>query len=147
MKEKILVSACLLGTPCRYDGKSKPNPEVQALEEQYELIPICPEVDGGLETPRLPCEVKGDRIIREDGQDFTEPFSKGAKIALMTAQQNNCKAAVLKEKSPSCGKNFRYDGSFQGKLIEGSGFTASLLQENGILVFSENEIEELKRKL
>ena len=143
MKEKLLVSACLLGVPCRYDGKSKPNPKVQALEEKYELIPICPEVDGGLETPRLPCEMKGNRIIREDGLDLTEPFSKGAEIALMTAKRCNCKAAVLKEKSPSCGKRFRYDGSFQRRLIQGSGLTASLLQENKILVFSEEEIDEL----
>lgn len=140
MKEKVLVSACLLGRPCRYDGKSKPNKAVIALANKYELVPICPEVDGGLSTPRLPCEVLEDRIIREDGIDMTIPFQKGAEIALKAAKENGCKLAVLKEKSPSCGVHFRYDGSFQKILVEKGGITANLLKENGIRVLSENEI-------
>ncbi len=140
MKEKVLVSACLLGTPCRYDGKAKPNEAVIDLSKKYELIPICPEVDGGLPTPRLPCEVYGDQVIREDGINMTAFFQKGAEIALKIAKENGCKLAVLKEKSPSCGSHYRYNGLFQKTLVEGSGIAAKLLKENGITVLSENDI-------
>ncbi len=145
MKEKILISACLLGRPCRYDGKSKPCAEVIALGEAFDLIPVCPETDGGLSTPRLPCEIQKNRVIRSDGEDLTTPYLKGANHALAKARENGCKIAVLKEKSPSCGTHFRYDGSFQGILMEGSGLTAKLLKENGIRVYSENEIDNIKQ--
>jgi uncharacterized protein YbbK (DUF523 family) len=134
----------VLGTPCRYDGKSKPCAEAIALRERFDLIPVCPETDGGLPTPRPPCEIQGERVKQKDGSDMTDPYEKGARIALRIAKENACKMAVLKEKSPSCGKHFRYDGSFQGVLIDSSGITAQLLQENGIKIYSENEIDKIK---
>lgn len=141
--KKILVSACLLGTPCRYDGKSKPCTELDRLREKFRLIPVCPEVMGGLDTPRLPCEMQGSKVIRKDGADLTEPYQKGAQAALAVATAEGVNLALLKEKSPSCGSRFRYDGTFSGTLVEGQGLSAALLKENGIRVYSENEIEKL----
>lgn len=140
MKEKILISACLLGTPCRYDGKSKKCEQIDLLTKKYELIPVCPEVMGGLDTPRLPCEIIDEKAIRSDGEDMTPFYEKGARLALETAKKEGCKIAILKEKSPSCGTHFRYDGTFSGKIVKGKGITAKLLSENGILIFSEEEI-------
>ena len=141
MKEKILISACLLGTPCRYDGKSKICDKVEELSEKFELIPICPEVMGGLDTPRLPCEIKDGKAIRSDGKDMTRFYQKGANDALALAKKEKCSLAVLKEKSPSCGTHFIYDGTFSKTLIDGKGITAKLLSENGIKVFSEDDID------
>ena len=141
MKEVLIISACLLGERCRYDGKSQPLDKIEDLEERFHLIPICPEVMGGLSTPRLPCEIQCERVIRSDGEDMTEPYQKGAAASLALAQRVHCKKALLKEKSPSCGKNFRYDGSFSAKLTEGSGITAQLFLQNGITVWSETEID------
>ncbi len=143
MKEKILVSACLLGQPCRYDGRSKPCEKVIQLKERFRLIPVCPEVLGGLSTPRLPCELQNGRVIRKDGADATSFYEKGAQIALSLAKENGCKIAILKEKSPSCSPHLRYDGTFSGTLVEGMGVTAKLLSQNGILVFGENETERI----
>lgn len=140
MKEKLLISACLLGTPCRYDGRSKPCPGIEILSERFDFVPICPEVSGGLSTPRLPCEILKERVIRKDGADMTDFYQKGAEIALKTAKENLCSIALLKEKSPSCGTHFRYDGTFSGALTDKMGLTARLLSENGIRVFSEDEI-------
>lgn len=142
MKEKLLISACLLGTPCRYDGKSKKDTRVVALQERFDLIPICPEVLGGLETPRLPCEIQGDKVIRRDGKDKTGAYLLGAERALAIARENGCSAAVLKNKSPSCGK-IRYDGTFSKTLINLPGITAKLFIAEGIPVFSEEEIDLL----
>lgn len=102
MKKNILVSACLLGNACRYDGKSKPCEKVIALSNTYNLIPICPEVMGGLPTPRTPSEVCGDRVMMKDGRDVTENYKRGAEKALEIARENACTVAILKEKSPSC---------------------------------------------
>lgn len=140
MKEKLLISACLLGTPCRYDGRSKPCPQIESLSKRFDFVPICPEVSGGLSTPRLPCEISREKVIRKDGKDMTPFYQKGAEIALETAKKNLCSVALLKEKSPSCGTHFRYDGTFSGALTEGMGLTARLLSENGIRVFSDDEI-------
>lgn len=137
MKENILVSACLLGERCRYDGKSKPCDEVIKLNEKYNLIPVCPEVLGGLETPRTPCEIQNDRVISADGIDRTREYINGAEIALKIAKQNNCKSAILKSKSPSCGKGKIYDGTFSGTLTDGNGITAQLLSDYGIKVYNE----------
>jgi len=141
--KKILVSACLLGTPCRYDGKSKPCGGVLALSKHYELIPVCPEVMGGLPTPRPPAERKGDKVLTENGKDVTKEYLLGAQNALRTAKENGCRIAVLKEKSPSCGKDRIYDGSHTRTLTEGNGTTAELLLKNGITVFGESEINRL----
>lgn len=137
MNENILVSACLLGERCRYDGKSKPCDEVIKLNEKYNLIPVCPEVLGGLETPRTPCEIQNDRVISADGIDRTIEYTTGAQIALEIAKENNCKVAILKSKSPSCGKGKIYDGTFSGTLTDGNGITAQLLSDYGIKVYNE----------
>ena len=140
MKGRVLVSACLLGAPCRYDGASKPCADVIALKEEYELIPVCPEVLGGLQTPRLPSEIRDGHVIRSDGKDLTDAYRSGAEAALDAAKKNEVLFAVLKEKSPSCGVHFRYDGTFSGKLVPSPGVTASLLRENGIRTLSEDDV-------
>ena len=141
--EKILVSACLLGISCRYDGKSKPNEGVIALKSKYELIPVCAEVLGGLPTPRIGAEIVLDKVLRADGVDVTENYNIGAKRVLEIARENNCKIAILKSKSPSCGKNKIYDGTFTRTLINKNGILADLLIKNGICVLDETEIEKL----
>ena len=146
MKTKILVSACLLGTPCRYDGRNVPVESVIALENDYELIPICPEVCGGLSTPRVPSERINDRVINKDGCDVTANYEKGARVTLDLCKKHGIKVAVLKEKSPSCGSEFIYDGSFSGKLISGEGVTAEFLRKNGITVLGEGKIKKLLEK-
>ncbi len=141
--EKIIVSACLLGVPCRYDGKSKPSEEVIALKEKYELIPVCAEVLGGLSTPRIGAEIVGDKVIRQDGVDVTYEYHKGASEVLKIALENGCTKAVLKSKSPSCGKDKIYDGTYTRTLIDGNGILTDLLLKNNIKVYSETEIDKL----
>ena len=141
--ENILVSACLLGIGCRYDGKHKANPEVLKLAEKYNLIPVCPEIYGGLPTPRVPSERIGDKVMMKDGRDVTENYHRGAKEALELCRIYNIKTAVLKERSPSCGKGEIYDGSFSGTLTARDGVCAELLLENGIRVIGESEINIL----
>lgn len=136
----ILVSACLLGCACRYDGKSKPCGEVIALSEKYNLIPVCPEIFGGLPTPRDASEISGGRVVSKSGADNTQCFLKGAQETLRLAEIFGCRAAILKAKSPSCGSGFVYDGSFSRKLIPGNGITARLLIENGLKIYTENDI-------
>ncbi len=136
---KILVSACLLGERCRYDGMSKPESDIIALEGRHELIPVCPEVLGGLQTPRAPAEICGSRVINSEGKDVTAQYSLGAQKALEIALENGCTLAILKEKSPSCGKGRVYDGSFSRSLKVGDGITAALLISNGITVIGESE--------
>ena len=141
--ENILVSACLLGVACRYDGKRKPNEAVIALKEKYNLIPICPEIMGGLPTPRLPSEIRGEAVIMENGEDVTDKYSRGAEETLRLARLFGCGKAVLKEKSPSCGSGRIYDGTFSKTLTEGNGITAGMLLANGIRVAGETEIDAL----
>lgn len=140
---KILVSACLLGASCRYDGKTVPNESVKALAEKHELIPFCPEIYGGLSTPRDPSEIIGDKVMSINGKDVTKQYNKGAREALMIAKMFGCTTAVLKEKSPSCGCGKIYDGTFSGTLKDGMGVTAKLLTENGIKVVGESRAKEL----
>lgn len=140
---KILVSACLLGVPCRYDAKSKPDASVIALAKRHELIPACAEVLGGLETPRIPAEIVGSRVVREDGIDVTEEYNKGAKCVLDIAIKNGCSIAILKSKSPSCGKGEIYDGTFTRTLKCGDGICAELLLKNNITVLHEKEIDKI----
>ena len=145
--DAILVSACLLGEPCRYDGKSKPNAAVSALRETFRLIPICPEADGGLPTPRPPAEIKvasqGEKVYNKCRDDVTAAFGLGACKALAKAKAHDVKLAVLKARSPSCGAGAVYDGSFSGTLRAGDGITAALLKENGITVITEEELVRL----
>ena len=139
----ILVSACLLGCPCRYDGKSKPNDAVLTLMEHHTLIPICPEQMGGLATPRVPAERKDGGVFTERGGDVTEQYRRGAEEALRLARLYGCKYAILKERSPSCGSGQIYDGSFSRRLIDGDGVTAQLLKAHGITVLGESEVDKL----
>ena len=141
--ENILISACLLGIGCRYDGKHKANSEVLSLGEKYNLIPVCPEIYGGLPTPRVPSERIGDKVMMKDGRDVTENYRRGAEEALELCRIYNIKTAILKERSPSCGKGEIYDGTFSGTLTERDGVTAELLIANGIRVLGESEINIL----
>lgn len=142
---KLLISGCLLGLKCRFDGKSKPLPEdvLQTLKENFDLIPVCPESMGGLTIPREPSEKLGNRFISRTGKDVTENYITGAEKTLKKAQDNGCTVALLKERSPSCGFGKIYDGSFTKTLISGNGAAADLLFKNGILIFGESQIPEL----
>lgn len=144
---RILVSACLLGVSCRYDGKSKPHPAVLALQGQHQLIPACGEIFGGLPTPRTPAERVGDRVLTEDGRDVTQEYHRGAEEVLALARRLDCKVALLKERSPSCGTGEIYDGSFTHTLTAGDGVTAELLRANGIAVFGESRLADLAEYL
>ena len=138
MKKPIVVSACLLGERCRYDGASKPNAAVISLAERFTLIPVCPEQLGGLPTPRVSAERQGAYVVNENGLDVSAEYARGAAAALAIAQENGCTCAVLKERSPSCGCGEIYDGSFSRRLIAGNGVTAELFLANGIAVYGEN---------
>ena len=141
--DKLLISACLLGVPCRYDGKSKPTASIERLREKYELIPVCPEQLGGLPTPRTPSERRGERVVMADGTDVTAQYQKGARTALELYRREGCIAAVLKERSPSCGSGEIYDGTFTHTVISGDGVTAELLKQSGIKVYGETELGAL----
>ena len=142
-KKPLLISACLLGVPCRYDGQSKPCAALELLAERFVLVPICPEQLGGLPTPRVPAERRGDRVITREGADVTANYRRGAEEALRIARITGCKTALLKAKSPSCGCGRIYDGTHTGTLTDGSGVTAQLLTENGMAVFTEEQLEAL----
>ena len=142
-KKNLLVSACLLGIPCRYDGKSVPRVAISELSEHFNLIPICPEIYGGLPTPRTPSERVGDRVIMRDGTDVTANFLRGAEAAYLLAKETNTALALLKEKSPSCGKGRIYDGSFSGSLTKRDGVTAERLISAGLEVYTESCAEKL----
>lgn len=140
---KILISGCLLGLCCRYDGASRPHADAAALAERHTLIPVCPEQLGGLPTPRPPAERQGERVVAKDGTDVTVQYRRGAEEALKLCRLFGCEAAVLKERSPSCGHGEIYDGSHTGTLTAGDGVTAQLLTANGIPVYGESQIETL----
>ena len=139
----LLVSACLLGCACRYDGGAKPCDAVRALAAAHTLIPFCPEIYGGLPTPRTPCEIVGDRVLAKDGADRTDAYRRGAAETLRIAETLGCRAALLKARSPACGSGEVYDGSFSGKLVEGDGCAAELLKAAGVSVVGENVTELL----
>ena len=149
MKQSILVSAFLLGTPCRYDGTGKNLPELHQLESLgISFIPVCPEVLGGLPTPRPPAECQPDGTVRNrEGVDVTAAFQLGAQRTLSLAQQHHCTIALLKERSPSCGGSQIYDGTFSGTLVDGTGITANLLHSHGISVYGESEFPSLLSSL
>ena len=143
----ILVSACLLGINCKYDGDNNKNENVKKYLEGKQFIIVCPEQLGGLTTPRVPSEIiKGSytdvyKVISKDGTDVTENFIKGAKESLKIAKMYNCKEAILKEGSPSCGSCKVYDGTFSGTKINGMGITAALLKKEGLKILSEKDFE------
>ena len=143
MEKCIFVSPCLLGEKCRYDGCSKPNQRVQEVLCGKAYVQACPEVLGGLPTPRKPSEICGDRVVMVDGTDVTENYKRGAAEALMLCKRLGIKKAILKSRSPSCGKGEIYNGSFTGILTDGNGVCAQLLIEEGIEVYTENEASKL----
>jgi uncharacterized protein YbbK (DUF523 family) len=142
----ILVSACLLGVDCRYCGTACPGEGIKDLVSRYRLIPVCPEQLGGLPTPRPPAEIRGGRVITASGSDVTEAYCRGAGEVLKLAKLFDCRCAVLKSRSPSCGFGQIYDGTFSGSLVPGNGITADLLHKAGLTVLNEeNARAELER--
>lgn len=141
--EKILISACLIGDNVKYDGGNNKNEKIKLLLEKYELVPFCPEVEGGLSVPRKPSERVGDRVKMNNGRDVTKNFEHGAEMALNICLYLGIRIAILKERSPSCGSKKIHDGSFSNKLIDGEGVTTELLRKKGIKIISEEEIDTL----
>ena len=140
----ILISACLVGINCRYDGTNKLDEKIIELVKKGDAILVCPEQLGGLATPRIPAEIKiinGEtRVITKAGVDVTKEYERGAEEVLKLAKRLNITKVLFKEKSPSCGKGYIYDGTFTGNLIEGNGITTELLLKNGIEVITEKDI-------
>jgi len=146
--KKILISACLVGDKCRYDGKGNYNPLVEKLLEKYELVPFCPEVEGGLRTPRDPSEIQKDgTVITIHKKDVTRQYDLGAEKALNICKYLGIELAVLKENSPSCGVHTVYSGNFDNRKVGGKGKTTEVLQRNGIRVISENDIEDFLKEI
>lgn len=149
----ILVSACLLGEPVRYDGQSRAEPGIRDLKRRHQIFSFCPEVAGGLPVPRPPAELSGDAVtilsngsggvFTGTGGDVTEAFCRGAQRTLEFCREHGIEAAVLKERSPSCGVHQIYDGSHRGRIIAGQGLTAALLRQHGIRVYSEEDYAQL----
>ena len=148
-KIKVLISACLLGDNVKYSGGNNLTPELVTLLEKYnvDIIKVCPECFGGLPIPRVPSEIKGNKVFSNDGRDITEEFLDGAEKTYEVANREHADFAILKERSPSCGSSYIYDGSFSGKVIEGQGFTARKLNEENIIVFSEENLKEIEKYL
>lgn len=155
---KVLVSACLLGQPVRYDGRSSVHPDLlQVWQREGRVVPLCPEVAGGLPTPRPPAEIPGGqggavldgeaRVVTVQGEDVSAEFLAGARLALELVRRHGIRVAVLKSGSPSCGNRQVYDGTFSGSKIDGEGVTSALLRREGVQVFSELELEEAARAL
>lgn len=137
----IAVSACLLGCPCRYDGKSCSSTAAMKLALKHTLVPVCPETMGGLESPRDPAELQNRRAINRSGEDVTEAFETGSEAALDAVRKTGCTAAVLMQRSPSCGCGRIYDGTFQSVLIEGDGLFTRKLKKEQIQTVSIDELE------
>lgn len=156
---RILVSACLMGRPVRYDGSGKPlaDPRLARWQAEGRLVSVCPELLGGLTVPRPPAEIRGGsgtdvldgkaRIVTTTGEDVTADYVAGAQAALATARAQGCRFALLIDRSPSCGSRQIYDGSFSGRLGPGEGVTAALLRAGGIAVFSDADLDALEDTL
>jgi len=136
--ESLLVSACLLGAACKYNGghNALPPDALEALRRRYRLIPVCPELAGGLPVPREPSERRGARVVSRDGRDVTAQFQRGAEIAARLAERFGAKKALLKANSPSCGSGQVYDGSFSGILTQGDGISAAYLKCKNVEIFT-----------
>lgn len=160
MAGRILISACLLGQPVRYDGKGKPlaHPLIEQWKGEGRLVPFCPELAGGMRVPRPPAEIENGmtgedvlavraRVLELTGGDVTAAFIAGAQQALAFARGNDCRFALLIDGSPSCGSKMIYDGAFSGHKIPGRGVTAALLSQEGIKVFAPSQIEDLATAL
>lgn len=143
--QNVLISACLLGVDCKYNGSNNKLDEeiIHSLKEKYNLIPVCPEIMGGLPTPRNPVEIKDGKVFDYDGEEFTEEFKKGSEEVVKLAKLYNPTIAILKENSPSCGSNYIYDGTFNHHKIKGMGIAARKLSEEYIRLFNEENIKIL----
>lgn len=137
-KEKVLISACLIGLNCKYNGGNNENSKLVELMKEKDLVPICPEQLGGLKTPRVSAERKQEKVITKEGVDVTKEYQKGAEEVLKLAKKLNIKKAILKSRSPSCGIDEIYDGTFSHTLIKRDGVAAQLLKKNGIEVISSD---------
>lgn len=137
---KILVSACLLGENCKYSGGNNRNEAVLAFLKGHEAVPVCPEVLGGLPTPRTPAEIVGGLVLTRDGENVDEAFRKGAELALARARAEGIDLAILQPRSPSCGLRQIYDGTFSGRKIAGKGVFARLLTEHGFLAVEPEDL-------
>ena len=146
---KVLISACLLGDNVKYSGGNNLAPELVTLLEKYnvKIVKICPECFAGLPIPRVPSEIRGDKVYGKDGRDITKEFLVGAEKTYQVAKRKQVVFAILKERSPSCGSSYIYDGSFLGKVIQGQGFTTRKLNEENIIVFSEENLEAIEKYL
>ncbi len=146
--KNAIVSSCLFGIPCRYDGKSVTDGNlIERIKRVCHPVPFCPEIYGGLATPRDPAERIDDKVVSNQGRDVTEEYMRGANECLRLAKMMDCRYALLKSRSPSCGKGTIYDGTFSGKLTEGDGVTAEVLMENGISVFDSDHAEDFIKAL
>ncbi len=144
MSKKVFISSCLLGENVRYDGANNSitqNQFIKKLQKLNLIVSICPEVEGGLPTPRVPVEIQNNRAINKKGEDKTKEFKLGANKALEIVLQNDIEMAIMKSKSPSCGAGQIYDGTFLKKLINGDGISTALLKDKGIKIFGEDELE------
>ena len=137
--KRIFVSACLLGVNCKYNGENNYNEKIMEYLKDKEIIPICPEIMGGLPTPRIAAEIKNNKVINKEGQDVTVNFKRGAKETLNLAKKLGVTKAILKSKSPSCGFKKIYDGNFNGNLIDGNGITTELLLKNNFEILTEKD--------
>ena len=142
-RERLAVSACLLGENCKYSGGNNLLPGIEELRARCDLVPICPETWGGLTAPRPPAERVGDRVLDREGRDVTAAFEAGARRALEAVLENGCRRALLKERSPSCGAGTIYDGTFTGRTVPGDGLAAALLRAHGIRLYGESELSAL----
>ncbi len=143
--QNVLISACLLGVDCKYNGSNNKLDDeiINSLKEKYNLIPVCPEIMGGMSTPRNPVEIKDGKVFDYDGIEYTEEFEKGSIEVLKLANVFNATIAILKENSPSCGSNYIYDGSFNHQKIQGMGITARKLAKENIKLVSEENVKIL----
>lgn len=157
-RPKVLVSACLLGQPVRYDGRASGHPDLlQQWQAEGRVVPLCPEVAGGLPTPRPPAEIPGGQgsavldgdtqVLTVTGEDVSAAFLAGARLALELVRRHGIRVAVLKSGSPSCGNRLTYDGTFRGVKVAGEGVTTALLRRAGVQVFSELELDQAQRAL
>lgn len=137
---KIAVSACLLGYNCKYNGKNNLNPRLKELLANCEVLPVCPEMEGGLPAPCIPCEIVGERVIDRNGEDRTEAYEKGAAAALHRMEEEGIDTVIVQPRSPSCGKSQIYDGTFTGRLIPGSGRFTEMAIKKGVNVLEPEEI-------
>ena len=139
---KIMVSACLLGENCKYNGGNNLSDKVTRFIKGHEVIPVCPEVMGGLPIPRVPSEIVNGVVTMADGRNVDTEFRKGAQIGLQLAKENEVDLVILQSRSPSCGVKQIYDGSFSGKKIDGQGIFARLLTENGFRIVDVEDLDD-----